>query len=161
MTMKTTLIVAFGIASTVACLPATAQTYQWKDSSGRTVISDTPPPKSVKQPRALGSPAPAASEEQAATGSKAEAPKTYAEKELEFKKRQQENREKAEKQAKEDSATAERRENCERAKRQLSLLESGERISAPDERGERRFLEDAERQREIERTRKYVADTCK
>lgn len=34
---------------TLACLSAQAQTYRWTDPSGRTVISDTPPPGSAKK----------------------------------------------------------------------------------------------------------------
>ena len=69
--------------------------------------------------------------------------------------------EKADKESKESTANAEKKENCQRARQQLSALESGQRISSTDASGERRFLEDAERQREIERTRKYVSDSCK
>ena len=46
--MKTALILALAVASTATVIDANAQTYQWKDSSGRTVISDTPPPASVR-----------------------------------------------------------------------------------------------------------------
>lgn len=153
--------------SVVACLiaaalPATssAQVYQWKDSSGRTVISDTPPPPNAKGSRSIGSNPPPSTTTPATEGAAA-APKATAEKEMDFKKRQQEAKEKADKEAKEKAAAAENKENCERARRQLTALESGVRVAMADEKGERRFMEDAERQREIERTRKAVAETCK
>ena len=52
--MRTALIFALAIASTATVITANAQTYQWKDSSGRTVISDTPPPASVRNAKAIG-----------------------------------------------------------------------------------------------------------
>lgn len=39
---------------TLACLSAQAQTYRWTDSSGRTVISDTPPPGTAKKVNRTG-----------------------------------------------------------------------------------------------------------
>ncbi len=151
--MKRALIFAL-ICSSTAVTNLQAQTYQWKDSSGKTIISDTPPPSSTKPAKTVGS-------SSSVSSNSDNAGKSYAEREMEFKKRQQEAKEKAEKDAKETSASNERKENCERARRQLAVLESGQRMSTVDENGERRFIEDAERQREIERTRRYVADTCK
>ena len=158
--MKNHLIFTLGIALTVTALNAGAQTYQWKDSSGRTVISDTPPPGSAKESsrtiggKALTSNAPSAAKP-------AEAPKTFAEKDMEFKKRQQEASEKADKEAKEKALAAEKRDNCDRAQKQVALLESGQRIATVDEKGERRVMEEAEKAKEIERARRAVSDSCK
>jgi len=157
--MKAALIFALGIASTAAVISAHAQTYQWKDSAGRTVISDTPPPGNARDARKLGGGAPITSGSPAPKT--AEAPKSFAEQDMEFKKRQLDASEKADKEAKEKAAADSRKENCERAKGQLTVLESGRRVANVDANGERRFLEDAERQKEIERTRKYVAEACK
>lgn len=97
MTMKLTLVFALGIASTAAIVPANAQTYQWKNSSGQTVISDTPPPRTTLAPRTIGGNQQPKLDEEKSTEKQADAPKTTAEKDLEFKKRQQEAKEKAEK----------------------------------------------------------------
>jgi hypothetical protein len=157
--MKNLLNFTLGIALTVTLSNATAQTYQWKDSSGRTVVSDTPPPGAVKESaRTIGGNAPTATTTNAKP---ADAPKTIAEKDLEFKKRQQESAEKAGKDAKEAAANAERRDNCERAKRQLALIESGQRIATTDEKGERRIMEDAERAQEMARAQKFASESCK
>ncbi len=151
--MKPCLVLFAGLVALSALTPVAAQTYQWKDSSGRTIISDTPPPNSVKDKRSVSS-APAAPV--------ASSPdKALADQSLEFKKRQQENKEKADKGAKEQAAAAERKENCERSRRQLSVLESGQRMSTTDASGERRYIDDTERQKEIERSRKIIADSCK
>jgi hypothetical protein len=166
--MKTALILALAIASTATVIDAHAQTYQWKDSSGRTVISDTPPPASVRNSKALGtSPPPAIGTQtgdaaQATGGSpSANAPKTAAEKDMEFRKRQQEAREKADKEEKEAAQAAQNRENCERARTHLQALESGRRMILPDGKGGETFLEDAQRGDEIERTRNTIAESCK
>jgi hypothetical protein len=159
MTMKPSLLLALGFASTVAALSAHAQTYQWKDSSGRTVISDNPPPASARGAKALGTspaPAPAASAPQTT-----DAAKTTAEKDMEFKKRQQEAREKSDKEAKEAAQAAQLRETCERARTHLQALESGRRMILPDGKGGETFLEDAQRGGEIERARNAIAESCK
>lgn len=154
--------IAIAACLIAAALPATslAQVYQWKDGSGRTVISDTPPPGNATAPRSIGGNPPPSTSAPAADA-KAAAPKTAAEKDMEFKKRQQEAKEKADKEAKEKTAADNNKENCERARRQLAALESGVRMTTYGEKGERRFIEDAERQQEIERARKIAADSCK
>jgi hypothetical protein len=158
--MKNLLIFVFGIASTVTALNTNAQTYQWKDSSGHTVISDTPPPGSAKDgSRIIGGKVPTSNAPSSAKP--AEAPKSMAEKELEFKKRQQESTEKSEKDAKEKTLAAEKRDNCDRAQKQVTLLESGQRIATVDEKGERRVMEEAEKAKEMERARRAVSDSCK
>ena len=158
--MKNLLIFALGIASTVTVLNASAQTYQWKDSSGHTVISDTPPPGSAKEgSRTIGGKVPASNAPSSAKP--AEAPKSFAEKDMEFKKRQQESAEKSDKEAKEKSLAAEKRDNCDRAQKQVALLESGQRIATVDEKGERRIMEEAEHAKEMERARRAVSDSCK
>ncbi len=160
--MKTHLIFALFCLSTAAALTAQAQTYQWKDSSGRTVISDTPPPGSARDARGIGlSPPPSSSAPKADAGKAADAPKTTAEKDMEFRKRQQEAREKAEKSEKEAAAAAQKRDNCERARNQLSKLESGNhRMVVPDGKGGEVFVEGAVKDSEMERARKIIAESC-
>lgn len=156
--MKSPLIFAFCIMSTVIAVSAQAQTYRWKDSNGRTVISDTPPPVSAK-PKLIGGqeaePSPAA--ETASQGVKTS---TMAEKEMEFKKRQQDAKEKAEKEAKEQAAAAAKRENCERARRNLVALESNQPVAQLEENGQQKVLDTSQREQEIERARKFMAETC-
>jgi hypothetical protein len=159
MTTKQAFIFALATASTVAFSNAAAQTYQWRDSNGRTIISDTPPPALKKENvRTMGeaSTSPAGAVKSAPT----EAPKSMAEKELEFKKRQQENAEKAEKETKEKAAAAAKRDNCQRAKKHLAILESGQRIANIDEKGERRFMDDSERAKELDYARRGMKDSC-
>ena len=164
--MKNALIFALFCASTAAAVSAHAQTYQWKDSSGRTVISDTPPPGSARDSRGIGlSPPPSSSAPKAdaakTDAAKADAPKSTAEKDMEFRKRQQEAREKADKAEKEATAAAQKRDNCERARNQLSKLESGNhRMVVPDGKGGETFVEGDVKDSEMERARKIIADSC-
>lgn len=158
--MKSALLFALGIAACTALVPVHAETYQWKDSNGRTVISDTPQPGGGKAARILGGSVPAVVTEKPAEKS-AEAPKTTAEKDLDFKKRQQDAREKAEKEAKEQKLTADRQDNCDRARRNLAALESKQPIATYDEKGERRLMDTAQRDAEMDRARQIMAESCK
>ncbi|WP_305073777.1 DUF4124 domain-containing protein [Propionivibrio sp.] len=130
---------------------AHAQIYQWKDASGKTVISDKPPVGAVQQQKTLGASSPSTSPAQ----------KSLAEREMEFKQRQKESQDIAEKNRKEEASAAEKQENCNNARRQLQMLESGERIALRDEKGERYFMEDAQREQEIAKARKFLESSCK
>lgn len=160
MTMKTALIFALGIASTAAILSAHAQTYQWKDSSGQTIISDTPPPASVKAARAIGSAQPTVVKGDVVAEKPADGAKSTAEKDLEFKKRQQEAREKADKDAKEQKAAADKRENCTRARQNLAALESNQPMVSPDEKGQPQLMNSSQRDQELARAREFVNQHC-
>jgi len=89
--MRSHLFLALLLPLLIA-LPAQAQIYKWKDAQGRTVISDTPQPGAGKQVPVVRQ-APAAAQD-AAEGEPAAAagPKSWAEKDLEFRQRQQEKR---------------------------------------------------------------------
>ncbi|RIX49622.1 MAG: DUF4124 domain-containing protein [Rhodocyclales bacterium GT-UBC] len=159
--MKSSLFFSAGL---IACLitPAlNAQTYQWKDANGRTIISDTPPPGTAKgSARSLGVPVPNVQTEKPVE-KPADAPKTSADKDMEFKKRQQEAKEKAEKDSKDLAATKEKQENCERARRNVSYLESNQPLSTYDEKGERKAMDSSQRDQELERAKRFLAETCK
>lgn len=161
--LRTALLLAL-----LASLPVQAQIYQYKDASGKTVISDRPPPAGKTASKTFSSGASSAEDAPAGNGAAgsgggntAAGPKTLSEREMDFKKRQQEQREAAEKAQKEAATKAARDENCERARRQLQVLESGERVATRDAQGERVFIVDEQRDAEIERTRKYIAEACK
>ena len=154
--MKNALIFALAIVSTAAAVSAHAQSYQWRDSSGRLVISDRPPPAGVRDARPLNPAPPAAS-----SATESTAPRTTAEQNMEFRKRQQEARETADKQVKDAAAAAQKREVCERARNQLATLESGnQRLVVPDGKGGETFVEGAVKDSEMERARNIIAESC-
>ena len=154
--MKALSCVILGLTATIAN-PVQAETCQWKDSAGRTVVSDQPPPGNARDIRCSSGGTPSVS----AAPASAPAPRSTAEKDMDFKKRQQDGKEKSEKSAQEEAAAANRKENCEKAQRQLAVIESGLRMSSVNADGERKILDDAERQAELERTRRVVSENCK
>jgi hypothetical protein len=164
-----------GVALTVVvALPAAAQ-WAWRDDTGRTVFSDQPPPASVKKEQILRQPAgnvisapslqappPAPGSAPAAPAAKAATagPRTVAEQEQEFRKRQQERADAEKKQAEEQALNARKKQECERARGYLRQLEDGVRIARTDAQGNREILDDAQRTAEMARAREVMAATC-
>ncbi|WP_303785582.1 DUF4124 domain-containing protein [Azovibrio restrictus] len=145
----------------LTALPAQAQVYKWKDAQGRTVISDTPQPGAGKQAPVAGRPAATGSDTGNGDTGASAPPKSWAEKDLEFRQRQQQKRESAEKAAKEKAEAERQKENCLRAQSQLKEMESGQRISRMKPDGEREYLDEQQRQQEVERARQSVQSWCK
>ncbi len=131
---------------------ANAQIYQWKDESGKTFYSDKPPVGNAHQQQKIDADSPAYN---------SSPQKTAADRELEFRKRQKESQETAEKTKKEQAAASDMKENCESARRHLQLLESGERVALRDDKGERYYMEDSQREQEIAKARQAAQSTCK
>ncbi len=160
------LSVAIALALWLA-LPASAQMYKWVDADGKVQYSDKPPPSNIKTEK-LRAPAraastPAASE--AKGGAQKDAttktgPKTAAEQEQAFRKRQLE-ASKAEEEAGQKQADArERAENCKRAKAALTSLQIGGRQARIDEKGERVILDDQEVAQATARAQQEAAAAC-
>lgn len=156
---------------------AGAQTYQWRDNNGRVVYSDQPPPPNIAPgnilkspkapPKAVATATPASTATSAAkegsgtsTPGKADAkstgPKTIAEREADYKKRQAEAAEKAEKDAQTAAADSRRQEQCNNMRQSLAALESGQRVRRFNDKGEPYFVDDAERARDIEKARREM-----
>jgi hypothetical protein len=147
------------LAIAVFAAPGLAQQYKWVDKTGRVGYGDTPPPGAkVTVLRGPSSAPPAA-----ATTDAKEAPKgplTPAQQEAEFRKRQQEAEKAREEQAKLAQEAQAKQQNCANAQSQLRALESGQRIMRTDAKGERYYLEDAQRASESAQARKAVGDWC-
>ena len=143
---------ALAVIALFAATTAGAQVYEWKDDRGKTHYSDKPPvgTSPVKKIGAPESSAPSSSPQ-----------KTTADRELEFRKRQKEAQENAEKAKKDQAASTDQKDNCENARRALEVLESGERIALRDDRGERYYLDDAQRQQEAAKARQAIQSSCK
>ena len=137
-------------------LSAIAQIYEYKDAAGRTVYTDQPPPGQATKSRTISKEASAPT-----TGAAPVAPKSAADRELDFKKRMASQQEAAGKSQQEAADNAARKEGCERARKNLQVFESGERVATRDDKGERVFLDDNQRAAEAERARKSVNDLCK
>jgi len=163
-----TAVVLTAVIGATLALPAAAQ-WKWRDASGHTQYSDTPPPPSIADKDILQRPAAAnaaaarraipAASEPAATASAPLAPKVDSELEAKRKKTEQDA---VDKKKADDAKTAEARAaNCARAKTQMRSLDSGVRISRTNDKGEREYLDDKARAQEVERTREIMTSDCK
>jgi hypothetical protein len=175
--IRATLTIAVVLAGFIPT-PSEAQ-WAWKDGNGRLVYSDRPPPTDIKpaqivrQPstQVLANPAPATGAvDDAGKPSDAKnsdtktpapnAPKTIAERDMEFRKRQQERADSDKKAAEEQTKNATKTAECERARGYMRSLEDGIRITRTDASGNREFLDDAQRAAEVDRTRKIIQTAC-
>lgn len=138
----------------LACAPASAEIVKWVDSEGKVHYGDQPPASAKKQqpmnirnqPGALGGTA---------------GQKSAAEQEAEFRRRRMEEAD-AEKKAAEDRAQAEiAKRNCADARNNLRALQEGVRLTKYNEKGERVFLDDAERAKAMADAQQAVKDWCK
>jgi Domain of unknown function (DUF4124) len=128
---------AFAVVLACGCLsPAWAAMYKWVDEKGVTQYSETPPP-GAKATRIEIAPSPPAA-----------APKDdWKQRELESRQRRlQKDAEEQQDQAR----AAQRRQRCLAAQREIDVLRSGRPVYQVNERGERVYLGDKERAREIE-----------
>jgi hypothetical protein len=148
---------------------AFGQIYKWVDANGDTHYSDRPPSGKFKSESKLLSsgvpeaPATGSSAGTAAkTGHAAAKPKTPAEQEAEFRKRQIEKEEAEKKEQKKLADAANRHHNCEAARSYLKGLESGQRVvHVNPDTGERSYLDDKQRAAETEHAKEQVATWCK
>ncbi len=150
--------------------------YVWVDEKGVKQFSDRPPPTSIPDKNIIKSPGrvveknidPAADPVGAAeaasgnsdAGSVVKAEPTLAERNADFRKRKAEQAEIEKKAADEARRKAEKSANCDGARRNKTLLESGGRISTVDKSGERGFMSDNERAAEVRKAGAVLAE-CK
>lgn len=172
------LLCLFAVAGLLLAGPALAGTWQWRDASGRMVYSDLPPPPSVPASQILRAPTPATSGEpstsapaQAAgqpaaaahaptAAPAAAAPRSWADREQEFRKRAADREEADRKQREEREQTARAARACQDARSALRTLESGMRVSTIDANGERHVIDEAERARRIDAARQEIGRSC-
>ncbi|MBC5783500.1 DUF4124 domain-containing protein [Ramlibacter sp. USB13] len=148
-------------------LAATAQ-WQWVDKSGRKVYSDQAPPADIPADKILKGPkgmVPAAAAPVATpvvdTATAPAVPKLSGkDKTLEEKKKQLQAADAEKKKAEEAQLAAARAENCARARNAKTTYESGQRIARVDAKGERVYVEDAERAAEIKRLGDLISRDC-
>jgi hypothetical protein len=165
---------ALFIAALSFATAALAQ-YVWLDAKGVKQFSDMPPPASVPKTRILKQPASAQrAETPAAVGAdqngkqadapaenvKSQPPMTSAEKNTDFLKRRNEQAEKDKKTAEDAKRKADSAQNCERTRSYARSLEIGGRISRTNQNGERSFISDEERARDLQEAKRMLAD-CK
>lgn len=163
-------------------LPAQAQ-WKWRDANGSVQFSDRPPPMSVPDRDILQRPArpAAATATQASTagaaasaavsaGAAGAAPASAtsakpgaapADAELERRRKAEEAEKSAKSKAEEERRKATQADNCARARGAIATFESGQRISRVNEKGEREFLDDRQRNDELRRAREVAGSECR
>lgn len=154
---------------TLTLFSYTAQAqYVWIDAQGRKQFSDTPPPPSVKQKNILKSaqlPESGSADSNAAAGNAAapDAPKVpdLQSRNEDFNKRRAEQAEKDRKAAEAQQQAATKAKNCDRLRSYAQALNSGARIGNNDANGERSFLSDEQRQKELSDATRGLQDCTK
>ena len=131
--------------------PANAQVYKWVDEKGVTHYGERPPQggkaEDVQQRLARPGSAPA----------KAAQP-DWKEKDLEFKKRRIDAEQAEAKSAQRESS---QRQACNQARDQLAQLKTARRTYRLDEKGERVFQSDDERNASVARLEQAVSERCR
>lgn len=140
---------------------AEAQICRWKDASGKVHYADSPPPGvqcegTVKAPRPAASPSAPAGAGAAAAG-----PKSYQEKEMEFRKRRQEKQEAEQKAQQEKENAQQAKAACEAARNRVAGLQRGGRVAKYDASGQINYLGDEDIARELADAQRAVKDACK
>ena len=126
-----------------------AALYKWTDAQGHVVYSDQPPQGNVKTEQLRGAPPPA----------NPNAAKELAQRDAEFRKRQDEAAKAEAKAGKERTASAERAENCAQGRAQLKqLTESQIAIYRYKENGEREIMDADARAREVAKINTWMRD---
>jgi len=157
-------IALFAVASLFVS-SAHAQVHKCVDAAGKIIYTQDPCPANTKSgsiSRSVIQAPAAAPADSAAKGdaAKSTAPKTAAEQEQAFRKRQQDQA-KAAKESEQKSAEAQRKaENCRNARERLTQYEIGGRQSRINAQGERYYLDDSQIDQEKARARADVAQSC-
>ena len=164
------LLAGLAVAMCLASPGAWAQ-YKWKDSRGQTHVSDLPPPPGIPDKDVLQRPPPRRSPSPAAPAAAASAPAATAvataasrplvDPELQARQRRAEQDAQAKARADEARLAEQRAGNCQRARAQLAMLESGQRMVRIDARGERVVVDDATRQAEAQQARQVISSECR
>ena len=169
----TALVAPLALATLLMALsPAADAQWRWRDKNGQVNASDRPPPRDVPDKDILSRPAdarraaaavPAAAPASGAesTAAAASAPPTALEREVQARKRSAEQEQAAKAKAEEERLSAQRAENCRSARGHLVALDSGQRISRTNDKGEREVLDDKGRADEQRRAREVVASDCR
>jgi hypothetical protein len=132
-------------------VPATAQVYKWVDEKGVTHYGERPPQgkKAEEVEQRLANPGPAPG--------KAAQP-GWKEQDLEFRRRRIET-EQAE--AKNKQRETSQRQACNQARDQLAQMKSARRLYRLDDKGERVFQSDDERNASVARLEQLVSERCR
>lgn len=155
---------AFAIFAATA---AQAQVYKCLGPDGVTTYSQHPcPPNMKRETMQRGSispapaPAPADASGQAAKGDAKSGPKSGADQEQAFRKRQQDAAKASKESAQKEAESAAKEANCRNARARLAQYEIGGRITQIDDKGERYYMEDSQIESAKTQARADVSRFC-
>lgn len=142
---------------------AYAGVNKWLDENNHVHYSDQPPPANAKARKLVpvADPGTPAESDTAVESGDADAPKTYMEREAEWRKAQKAKQDAAEKAAQEQTKLDANKKNCVDAEHRLKVLQSGIRITDIDDKGERYFLSDEQLQQRVSKVTADVESYCK
>lgn len=142
-----------------------AQLYHYKDANGRMVYSDSPPPPNIPAGNIMKAPkmgsaaasAPASDAPAAADKDKKTGPKSVAEQEADYKKRQADDAKKAKENSDKVAQEDARKTRCAALQNNLTAMQAGQRLRKYDAAGNPYFVEDAERASDIAKAQADMA----
>lgn len=167
-------LLAAALALMLLCTAAQAQ-WTWRDKDGRVTASDRPPPRDVPEKDILSRPhqrpaaatrdtrgaqVPAAAKAASAASVVGLPRATPSDKELEARKKEADAEKTAKQKAEEAKQASQRADNCRRARAEITALDSGQRMSRLNDKGEREVLDDKGRAEEVRRARDVVTSDC-
>lgn len=153
----TTLSIVCAIVFSAALsTPSWAQQYVWINDNGVREYSDMPPPVAIPQKRILKT---LSASPSSSTPSNAP-PSSIAEKNADFQKRKTEQTLKEKQSAEQAQIDNEKKKNCAHMQHYQRTLQSDERIATLDKNGERIYLNDEQRQQELQEAKRLLKD-CK
>ena len=136
--------------------------YRWVDKDGKTRYGDTPPPgvkaTPIGAPASGSAPAPAPAADKADKGA-AKGPMTPAEREQDYRKRQETAKKDQEKSEKSQKAASDKVENCTRAREYKVTLDSG-RVARTNAAGERYYMDEAQIAQEQVKAQQVIQQYC-
>ena len=149
----------------LAVSSAQGQVHKCVDAAGKVIYTQDPCPANTKPGSISRSviQAPAAAPTDSAAkgeGAKSSAPKTAAEQEQAFRKRQQDQAKAAKESDQKSTEVQRKEENCRNARERLAQYDIGGRMTRINPQGERYYLEDAQIEQEKARARTEVAQSC-
>jgi hypothetical protein len=133
---------------------AHAEMFKWTDNQGKVHYTDQPPTVDAQTIKG-------ASVGQGQSETTTQAVRSLDAKEQAYQKRSQEAaaaRAKAEKEAEQARL---QRENCDKARKNLSTLQNSARVYTTDAAGQRTYMDDAARANALANSQKAVSDACK
>ena len=147
--------------------PAWAQ-YKWQDSRGQVPASDLPPPRDIAEKDVLQRPAAARKPIAAPAPAPAASPASHAapaqpavDPELEARRKRAELDSAAKAKADADKLTAQRADNCQRARHQLDTLNNGHRLVQFNAQGEQVVMDDGSRAAAAAQARQAMTSDCR